>query len=294
LWSNNWPLDILLFADNKVYVGHSEHSPLNPKPRGAPFICIDTETGAEVFRVDGVFRSTSWGGKAIIGDSIIATMNTYDQQIYAIGKGASKITASIQDNVVTLGTNAMVTGTVMDVSPGTNDAGLAIRFSNGVPAIADEYMGQWMKYVYMHFERPVNAVGVPVKLEAVDPNGNYQNLGTTTSDAYGNYALAFEPEVPGTYMIIATFEGSESYYGSTSTTYLNVDVVAPATPIEPEEPTKPETPTEPEEPETPEEPTEPEQPAEAPLISTEVAIVIAVAIAAVIGVAAFWALRKRR
>ena len=125
----------------------------------------------------------------------------------------------------------------------------------------------------MQFERPTDVIGVPVKLEAVDPNGNYQYLGTTTSDLYGNYGFTFEPEVLGQYMIIATFEGSGAYYGSGSTTYLTVDPApSPATPIEPEEP---ETPTE-------------------PIISTEVAILVAVAVAAVIGIVAFWALRKRK
>jgi hypothetical protein len=136
-------------------------------------------------------------------------------------------------------------------------------------------------------------VGVQVKLEAYDPNGNYQNLGTTTSDANGVFGLAFEPEVPGTYWISATFEGSNGYYGSTISTYIKVDPApTPATPIEPEAPETPVTPTEPEEPEEPETPEEPAT--EAPLISTEVAILAVVAVACVIGVAAFWALRKRK
>jgi len=91
-------------------------------------------------------------------------------------------------------------------------------------------------------------------------------------------------------MIIATFEGSGAYYGSTTTTYLTVDPAsAPSTPIEPEEPETPETLTEHEKQETPEEPT-----AEAPLISTEVAILAAVAVASVIGIVSFWALKKRK
>ena len=37
-----------------------------------------------------MFRDTRWGGNGIIGDSIIATMDTYDQRVYAIGKGPSQ------------------------------------------------------------------------------------------------------------------------------------------------------------------------------------------------------------
>ena len=51
---------------------------------------------------------------------------------------------------------------VTDVSPGTNDAALTMRFPNGVPAIADEYMSEWMLYVYKQFECPMMLNGVEV------------------------------------------------------------------------------------------------------------------------------------
>jgi hypothetical protein len=308
LWANNWPLYYLFDSDGKLYLGHTEHSVIDPKPRGAPgLVAIDLETGEGVFRSDGLFRQSVWGGRAIIGDSVIVTQDTYDQRMYAIGKGPSVITASANDDV-TLGNKATIYGTVMDVSPGTKDPVIQMQFPNGVPAISDDDMSEWMCCVYKQFEYP-DVTGVPVKLEAIDPNYNYQNLGTTTSDLYGNFGFSFEPEVPGLYMIIATFEGSDSYFGSSTTTYITVNPApTPSTPIEPEQPTEPEepetptepeepeTPTEPEEPETPtepEEPTEPEQPAETPLITTEVAVLIAIAVATVIGVGAFWTLRKR-
>jgi len=214
LWANNWWGHITVITDGKVYVGHEEHSPIDPKPRGAPFTCLNATTGEEIWRVNGMFRQTHWGGRGIIGDSIIATMDTYDQRIYAIGKGPSETTVSIAIDVVPLGTSIMVKGTVMDVS---------VRFPAGVPAVADEVMSDWMRYVYKQFARPTNSFGVPVKIEAYDPNGNYQNLGTTTSDSNGNFGFVFEPEVPGTYWISATFEGSNGYYGSTTSTFLTVD-----------------------------------------------------------------------
>jgi hypothetical protein len=228
----------------------------------------------------------------MIADSIIALMDTYDQQIYAIGKGPSSLTVDAPDSGIPVGTSATISGSVLDVSPGTGDPAIQLRFPNGVPAIADANMGEWMKYVYKQFARPAAAMGVTVTLEAIDPNYNYQYLGTTTSDAYGNFGFTYSPEVPGTYMIIATFAGSEAYYGSTSTAYFSADPApTPATPIEPEP--EPELEPEPEPEPEPETPTEPETPAEAPLITTEIAIVIAVAVAAVIGVGAFWALRRR-
>jgi len=293
LWGNNWPLRVSIVADGKVILSHQEHSVIDPKPRGAPLICLDAETGDLIWEI--TIRGTWWGGPPIIGDSIIASMNTYDQQVYALGKGPTEITATASPTVSLHGSSVMIQGKVTDLSPGTNDYDKQVRFPSGVPAVADECMNEWMQYVYMQFERPTDVIGVPVKLEAVDPNGNYQYLGTTTSDPYGNYGFTFEPEVPGQYMIIATFEGSGAYYGSTTTTYLSVDPAPSlATPIEPE-PAAPE-PTQPEPTQQYRAPTltEPELTAETSLITTEVAILAAVAVAAVIGVVAYWALRKRK
>ena len=48
------------------------------------------------------------------------------------------------------------------------------------------------------------------------------------SDSYGNYAYSFIPQKKGTYTIIATFDGSESYWGSSQTAYMTVgDAPAP-------------------------------------------------------------------
>ena len=290
LWSNNWPLHIAFITDGKIYLTHDEHSPIDPKPRGAPFICLDMETGNEVWRIDGAFRGTYWGGRAIIGDSIIATMNTYDQQIYAIGKGPTVTSVEAPMTAVTQGSSVIIRGTVLDVSPGTNAADLTLRFPNGVAAVSEDSMNDWMKYVYQQAPIPADATGVTVKLEAIDPNGEYQFLGTTTSDMSGFYSFMFEPELEGKYTIIATFEASKAYYGSYAETALGVDAPAAATPIEPDQ-TPDETPDQTPDTEAP----DTETPAtEAPLISTEVAIIAAVAVACVVSVAAFFALRKRK
>ncbi|PVX26627.1 MAG: hypothetical protein CW691_00850 [Candidatus Bathyarchaeum sp.] len=302
LWSNNWPLYYAFIADRKLYTFHAEHSPINPKPRGGPFICLDIETGEEVWSMP--VRGNHWSSYPAIGDSIIAMYNSYDQRIWAIGKGpsATSVTASPKSSMY--GTNVILEGRVTDISPGASEYAITARFPDGLPAVSDESITDWMEYVYMQFERPSDTVGVNVKLEAVDPNNNYQNLGTVTTDEYGNYGFTFTPEVPGQYKIIATFGGSKAYYGSVSTTYLTVNSATSAsTSIESEEPvtqtetTDTETPdTETPDTETPDTETpDTETPTtEAPLISTEVAIIAAVAVACVIGVAAFWALQKRK
>jgi outer membrane protein assembly factor BamB len=145
LWGNHWSEDILFISGGKIYMFHSEHSPINPLFRGAPAICIDAETGEEVWRVDGLFRKTDWGGGPIMGDSVIAMYNTYDQRIYAIGKGPSAATVSANPKVSTEGGKVLVEGMVTDVSPGTKNSAVMMRFPNGVPAVSDASQGEWMK-----------------------------------------------------------------------------------------------------------------------------------------------------
>jgi len=220
--SNNWWIMPLFVTDGKIYFGHLEHSALEPKPRGAPFFALDAETGDLVFRADGLFRQSRWGGRAIIGDSIIATQDTYDQRVYAIGKGPSSMTVTAPDVGVPANTPVLIKGTVMDVSPGTRDTAITLRFPNGVPAVSDESMGNWMKYVYKQFEQPMDTTGVTVKIDAINPDGEYVNLGTTTSDASGRFAFEYTPSTAGKYIIYATFEGSASYYGSVAQNEMTV------------------------------------------------------------------------
>ena len=217
-------------TDGKVYWGTLEHSPVDPRPRGGPFVCLNATTGDVVFRADGLFRQTLWGGLAIIGDSIIATQDTYDQRIYGIGRGPTATTVSAPEDVQPLGKPVLVQGMVTDVSPGTEEYARTARFPNGVPAVADEDMSDWMLYVYSQFERPTDVMGVEVVVSVHDPNNNVYEVGRTTSDSSGFYSVAFTPEVPGKYTIIASFDGSSAYYGSYSETAINVEEAPAATP----------------------------------------------------------------
>ncbi len=224
LWANDWWMRPVFITDGKIYLGHLEHSPIDPKPRGAPFVCLDIETGEEMWRVNGLTRLTYWGGgPALIADSVIATMDTYDQRLYAIGKGPSATTVTTPGIGVTAGNSIVIQGTVTDISPGTSAYGLTARFPNGVPAVADESMSDWMLYVYKQFSRPTNAKGVEVTIDALDPNGNFISLGTATTDSSGTFGFEWKtPNVPGKYLIIASFAGSKSYYPSYAEAYAAV------------------------------------------------------------------------
>jgi len=236
LGNNWWLVPVAATDDGKLYVGSMEHSAQEPKPRGAPFICLNATTGEELWRINGAFRQTRWGGRGIIGDSIIATMDTYDQTVYAIGKGPSSMTVTAPDLAAAFGQPVVIKGTVMDISPGTTSDNAKLRFPNGVPAMSDENMSDWMLYVYKQFQQPTDVTGVPVSIDAMDPSNQYVHLGDTTSDASGTFSFMYTPTASGKYTVYATFAGSKSYYGSYAETALAVQEKPPEPVVEPPEP----------------------------------------------------------
>ena len=231
----NWWLNPQFFTDGKIYFGHYVHSPQQPLPRGAPYFALDAYTGDLVWEIDGAFRQTNWGGKSMISDSIIVTPDTYDLQIYAIGKGPSELTVTAPNIAITAGATALISGTVMDISPGTQNDNSLLRFPKGVPAVSDESMSDWMLYVYKQFARPLDTKGVEVTVFA-EQGDTVIDIGTTTTTSSGTYSIAWTPpeDAMGTWDIYAYFSGSASYYGSWSQTAMAVSA-APIVvdPVEP-------------------------------------------------------------
>ncbi|HIJ08691.1 TPA: PQQ-binding-like beta-propeller repeat protein [Candidatus Bathyarchaeota archaeon] len=230
-WSNNWPIHIGAIADGKIIIYHMEHSANEPKARGAPLSVIDVETGEEVWRIP--FRETYWGSDPAIADGQLVLLNTYDNRIYSFGKGPSATTVEASPKVLVHGTSVLIEGTVTDISAGTEQNEQAARFPYGIPAVSDESMTEWMKYVYMQFPRPTDVTGVEVTLSVLDENGNCREIGTVTSDADGFYSFMWTPDIPGKYTVYASFAGSESYWSSNAETAFGVDEAPPA-PSEPE------------------------------------------------------------
>jgi len=230
----NYPLAVTTVADGKVYVGTIEHSCGAPYWKGAQLHCLNATTGEAMWTLPMHTPSTAGGLGAIttgfaLADGYYVTLNLYDMQIYSIGKGPSATSVSASPKVSVHGSSVLVEGTVVDIAAGTEQDEQAARFPAGVPAVSDESMSDWMAYVYMQKPKPADVTGVDVAIAVLDPNGNFYEVGRTTSDADGFYKLAFEPLVPGEYTVIATFEGSESYYGSHAVTAINVEEAPPAT-----------------------------------------------------------------
>ena len=274
---NTWPFwSGIAIADGKVYAGTSEHSPTAPFMRGCRQYCIDAYTGKEIWSI----AFANGGGKAIADGTLIAS-NEYDSTMYAFDKGQTATTVAASPKVTAKGSSVLIEGTITDQSPA----------QPGTPAIADESMTAWMEYLHMQKTIPGNATGVPVKLTAIDPNGNTQDIGTVTSDAKGNYAIAWTPPVPGLYTVTAAFDGSKSYYSSDVETAFFVSEAPAASPTATPTPAPVATPTP--TPITTVSPSPAPQPEAGP--STDVYIIAAAAVVVIVVVAvAAFVLRKRK
>jgi len=283
LHNNRWRFRPSFVADGKLYIENTEHNPRDPQPRGAPIICINLTDGEEIWRLP--YRQGEWSSTMIIGDSIIVAQNTYDQQFYAIGRGPSKTTVEAPLTALTQGTSVIIRGTVMDVSPGTEDPKIAIRFPNGVAAISDDDMEDWMLHVYNQFERPADVEGVEVFLKILDPNGDWYST-TVTTDENGVFSHMWAPAIAGEYHVTAMFEGTKSYYASQSTTTFGVDQ-APAAEDVPSAAEIAETTVN----RLPAYPAIPEIPA---YLTIDLIILVIAAVGVVIGLIVYMALRKQK
>ncbi len=216
-----------VIADGKIYVGAYEHSPDTPLYKGERVRCLNTTTGEEIWTMLGYPQMNT----IAIADGVLIYLNQYDSQVYAVGKGPSSTTVTAGPKVSVHGNKLLVEGTVMDISAGTKQDEQAARFPNGVPAVSEASMSEWMEYVYQQKPKPTNVTGVEVIISVLDPNNNCYEVGRTTGDADGFFKLSFEPEVPGEYTVVATFAGSESYWPSHAETALYVEEAPAATPV---------------------------------------------------------------
>ena len=302
LWSKEFTYEIKsnpTIKDEKFYIVDNTQEPLG---RGGDVYCLNPFTGEEIWKIAGVWGGGGQGEIGPIVDGYAIFSNMYDGNNYCYGKGKSATTISAPQTGIPLGESVMLTGTVLDQSPA----------QPGTPCVSKESMALQMEHI--HKQMPIAGLwnnetitGVPVMLTAMGPDG-YVDIGTTTSSGYyGTFGIAWTPPDEGTYEIIASFEGDDSYGSSGASTFVSVGPApTPGAPVETEPPTEPPTAAPPtEEPPTEAPPTE-EPPTEAPPteppptqappppITTEVAIILAVAIACIIGVGAFWVFRRRK
>ena len=166
-------------ADGKLYATTGEHSPNSPLYRGEYVVCLNETTG------DVIFREQGWWQFPGFSDGYMVALNGYDNQIYAFGKGRTETTVTTAP-AINNPSKVLISGTVTDQSPGQTCLGIPAA---GTPAISDASMSQWMEYLYQQQAKPMNATGVPVSIDAIDPNGNQIHLGDTHSDINGQFAF---------------------------------------------------------------------------------------------------------
>jgi outer membrane protein assembly factor BamB len=227
----SWNTDCWV-ADGKVYVYNTEHSATVPITRGWKLHCINATSGEGVWSVmlpgAGSKHETDIGA---IADGYLSMFGS-DGYTYVFGKGKSAITVTAPDIIVAKGSGILIRGSVLDMSPA----------QPGTPCVSKESMATQMEY--LHKQLSISGVygnetltGVPVVLTAIASDGTVIDLGTVTTNAYyGTFNMAWTPPDEGTYEIIVSFAGDESYGSSAAATAVSVGPATP-TPSTPEVPT---------------------------------------------------------
>jgi len=219
-----------LVADGKTYTATDQHTKPNPYPRGDSLVCANALTGEKIWQLFHIS-----GGSGLIASGVLIHTDGYTGSTFAFGKGKSQTTVEASPKVQGKGGTILIEGTIMDMSPG----------SPNTPAVSDADQPLWVNYLYMNLPKPSNATGVQVVLRAVNVDtGSVSDIGRTTSDLLGAYQFAWTPSDTGTYKILASFDGTDSYYSSSAetgaavVTAAGVPVVSP-TPVQTIAPTVP-------------------------------------------------------
>jgi hypothetical protein len=213
-------------SNGVIYLVTTEHTVIDPIYKDAKARAINATTGAEIWTISDYtseFTSMSY----VIADGMTTFFNGYDGQIYTLGRGPSQTTVTAPNAGLDSGQSVVIRGSVTDISVGTKQTQQAADFPNGIPVAADAIMGDWMGYVYQQQPLPSNFTGVQVTINVIDSNGNFRNIGTTTTDSTGAYSLRWTPDITGKYTVVASFAGTNAYWPSSSETTFAVDPAAP-------------------------------------------------------------------
>jgi hypothetical protein len=200
-------------ADGKVYVQNNEHTPTQPATRGWGLICLNVTNGDFMWKISGA--NLGPGGAS---QGYLTASSSYSGYFYVLGKGKTALTLNAPQTALTPGQGVVVAGTILDMSPA----------QPGTACVSSDSMSTWMDY--LHHQMPmdgyyhnVTITGVPISIDAVDPNGNFVHVADVTSDSSGAFGYTWiVPSMAGDYKIIATFMGDDSYGSSYSTVFVNV------------------------------------------------------------------------
>ena len=218
-------------ADGKYYIYNTEHSATVPITRGWQLHCINATTGEGIWKVaipgGGSKHTTDIGP---IADGYLS-LGGSDGYMYVFGKGKSATTVTAPNVVMPKGNGIVITGTVLDLSPAQPNT----------PCVSKPSMALQMEHI--HKQLPIDGIwhnetitGVAVALSAIASDGSVIDIGTvTTNGYYGAFGKEWTPPNEGTYQIIASFAGDDSYGSSGASTVISVGP-APTTPQTPQYP----------------------------------------------------------
>jgi PQQ-like domain len=217
----DYSVEAIKVIDGKLFVTNNEHTPSQPATRGWGLICLNATSGEFLWKIKGTRMSA---GAA--SDGYLTTASSYDGYMYVLGKGQSATTVLAPQTAITQGQSVVISGAVLDQSPA----------SKGAPCVSDASMATYMDYLHMQMPidgeyHNITVTGVPVSIDAVDPNGNNVHIATVNSDVSGAFGYIWKPDLVGKYTVTATFMGDASYGSSWAETTVGVvqaPVVTPA------------------------------------------------------------------
>jgi outer membrane protein assembly factor BamB len=227
----NYPTMMAAIGNGVIYLETTEHTVTTPIYKGARTRAVNATDGTEIWTLS----SYTGGGRSMsafgIADGFATWFNGYDNQIYVVGRGSSATTVEVSPKVSVFGDSVLMEGTVMDTASGTKQNQQVARFPEGVPAVSDDSMIEWMEYIYQQKPRPTDVKGVEVTLSVLDANNNYREIGKAITDSNGFYSLMWTPDIPGKYTVYASFAGSKAYWPSHDETAFGVSEAPAAAPL---------------------------------------------------------------
>ena len=227
-----YPTFIWAVANGILYSITTEHTVQTPIYKNARTRAINATDGTEIWTLSN-YNGAGMSACAL-ADGYATFMNGYDNQIYTVGRGPSITTVTTPDLAVTYGQGVVIKGSVIDIASGTTQDEQAARFPSGVPCAADSIMKDWMGYVYQQKPIPTVFTGVILSLYVIDSNGNYRDIGTTTTNSNGKYTFTWTPDIPGDFTVYAVFDGTNAYWPSSDTTSFTVSEPMPTSSAYPE------------------------------------------------------------